>query len=90
MINPSRSCRYRKTLNFMVMENIFYAGDYGAIEPVIKPNAVYLLCTHVAKPVKRSIDSVKVHRGDSFLDVQVRHQRELGRPQRFRHTFEKT
>ena len=36
-------------MNFMVMENIFYTGDYCAIEPVIKPNAVYLLRTHVAK-----------------------------------------
>ena len=36
-------CRYRKTLNFMVMENIFYGGDHGAIPPVVKPNAVYLL-----------------------------------------------
>lgn len=36
-----RWCRYRKTLNFMVMENIFHAGEYG----VVKPNAVYLFRT---------------------------------------------
>jgi hypothetical protein len=51
------------------MVNIFYTGDYCAIEPVIKPNAVYLLRTHGAKACGRCIGSVTVYRVDPFLDA---------------------